>query len=317
MPCRCRSALLSFWLAAISSLFVPGAFAHGVVGKRLFIEPLVTEDANPKNELDFPTLEIIQAPDGHLINFSYSVEKKLLPRLSVGFDNSIISFSPNGQNSIVGFGNIGFGAKCALYQNSPHEFIFSSAFHVEFPTGNTRLGAASFTTLTPAFLYAKGFGDLPSHGALNWLRPLALQGDFAADFPANASPSSGAGKVPHVDTVVEYSFPYLNAFVRHANTKYSLGDGGFRNGASIGAITGDLFPFAEFNFSWVPDNLGRGLRPQSFIRPGIVYIGHHFEIGGAAELPANDFTGRSTGAIAIFDLFLDDLFPKVRRLFHG
>ncbi|HEV2297091.1 MAG TPA: hypothetical protein VGR72_01070 [Candidatus Acidoferrales bacterium] len=316
MPFRCWSALLSLWLAAISSLLVPSAFAHGVVGNRLFIEPLVTEDANPKNELDFPILEMIQTPPGHLIGFNYSFEKKLLPRLSVSFDNSIISFSPNGQSSTVGLGNIGFGAKYAIYQNPQHEFIFSSAFHVEFPTGNARLGATSFTTLTPAFLYAKGFGDLPSPGALNWLRPLALQGDFTADFPANASPSSGAEKVPHIDAVVEYSFPYLNAFVRHANSKYSLGDGGFRKGASIGAITGDLFPFAEFNFSWVPDNLGRGLRPQGFIRPGIVYIGPHFEIGGAAELPANDFTGRSTGAIVIFDLFLDDLFPKARRLFH-
>ena len=316
MPCRCWSALLCLWLIAISSLFVPGAHAHGVVGKRLFIETLVTQDANPKNELDFPILEIIQTPSGHLVGFNYSVEKKLLPRLSVGFDNSIVSFSPNGQNSILGFGNIGFGAKYALYQNSPHEFIFSPAFHVEFPTGNTRLGAASFATLTPALLYAKGFGDLPSRGTLNWLRPLALQGDFAADFPAGASRSSGAAKVPHVDAVVEYSFPYLNAFVRHANSKYSLGEGGFRYGASIGAIAGDLFPFAEFNFSWVPDNQSRGLRPQGFFRPGMVYIGHHFEIGGAAEFPANEFTGRSAGAMVIFDLFLDDLFPKVQRLFR-
>jgi hypothetical protein len=287
-----------------------------MVGRRLFIEPLVTEDANPKNELDLPVLEVIQIPSGHLIGFNYSLEKKLLPKFSVSFDNSIVSFAPNGQSPIVGFGNIGFGAKYALCQNVPHEFIFSTAFHVEAPAGNTKIGAASFTTLSPEFLYAKGFGDLPSHGPWNWLRPLALQGDFALGFPVGAPFKSGAGRSPRVDAVLEYSLPYLNAFVRHADSRYSLGGGSFRKGHSLKAIAGDLFPFTEFNFSWVPDSQGRGLRPQGFIRPGMVYIGHYFEIGGAAEFPANRFTGRSVGAMGIFDLFFDDVFPKIGRMLH-
>ena len=316
MPSRHPFFRICTCLVASYFLLAPHAIAHGVVGKRLFIEPLITEDANPKNELDFPILEIIQTPAGHLIGFNYSFEKKLLPKFSVSFDNSIVSFEPNGQKSVLGFGNVGFGAKYALFSNESHEFIFSPAFHVEAPTGNTRLGADSFTTWTPSLTYAKGFGDLPARGVLNWLRPFALQGDFAADFPAGASPSAGAAKVPHVDAVVEYSFPYFNAFVRHADSKYSLGDGGFRMGSSIGAIAGDLFPFVDFNFSWVPVNQGNGLRPLGYIRPGVVYVGHRFEIGGAAELPANNFTGRSPGGMLILDLFIDDVFPKLGHQFH-
>ena len=311
MLCRHVSVFSGICLLGGLLWFAPSAPAHGIVGKRLFIEPLVTEDANPKNELDLPVWEVIQTPDGHTIAFNYSVEKKLMPRFSVGFDNSIVSFTPNGQNSIVGFGNIGFGAKYAVYRNAAHEFILSSAFHVELPTGNPRVGADSSTTLTPELLYAKGFGDLPSSGMLDWLRPIALQGDFTLDFPIKGDSKSALSKVPHVDTVVEYSLPYLNAFVRHADAGYSLEDGNIREGHSLRAIAGNLFPFAEFNFSWVQSSVGTGLRPQGFIRPGMVYIGHYFEVGAAAEFPSNQFTGRSVGAIGIFDLFIDDVFPKL------
>lgn len=311
MLCRCVSAFLGVCLLGGLLWFAPRAPAHGIVGKRLFIEPLVTEDANPKNELDLPVWEVLQTTDGHTIAFNYSVEKKLMPRFSVSFDNSIVSFTPNGQSSIVGFGNIGFGAKYAVYRNAAHEFILSSAFHVEAPTGDPRIGADSSTTLTPELLYAKGFGDLPSSGVLKWLTPIALQGDFTLDFPIRGASKSAPAKVPHADLVVEYSLPYLNTFVRHADAGYSLEDGNIREGHSLRAIAGNLFPFTEFNFSWVQSSAGNGLRPQGFIRSGMVYIGHYFEVGAAAEFPANQFTGRSVGAIGIFDLFIDDVFPKL------
>lgn len=316
MRWRCGSA---FWcVCTLGGLLclAPGAPAHGIVGKRLFIEPLVTQDASPKNELDLPVWEVIQTPDGHTAAFNYSVEKKLMPGFSVSFDNSIVSFTPNGRGSVVGFGNIGFGAKYALYRNAAHEFILSSAFDVEVPTGNPRVGANSSTTLTPGLLYAKGFGDLSAHRILKWLSPLALQGDFTLDFPIKGDSKSEPSRVPHVDVVLEYSLPYLNAFVRHADAGYPLEEGAIRKGHSLRAIAGNLFPFAEFNFSWVPGNAGIDLRPQGFIRPGLVYVGHYIEIGAAAELPANSFTGRSMGAIGIVDLFIGDVFPKLGWMIH-
>ncbi|HEV3483101.1 MAG TPA: hypothetical protein VGR97_12325 [Candidatus Acidoferrales bacterium] len=316
MRWRCVSAFWSFCVLGGSFCFAPSAPAHGIVGKRLFIEPLVTEDANPKNELDLPVWEVIQTPDGHTIAFNYSVEKKLMPRFSVSFDNSIVSFTPNGQNSIVGLGNIGFGAKYAVYRNATHEFILSSAFRLEAPTGNPHVGADSSTTLTPELLYAKGFGDLPPSPVLKWLRPLALQGDFALDLPIKGDSKLAPGKVPHADIVVEYSLPYVNAFVRHAGAGFALEDGAIRKGRSLQAVTGNLFPFTEFNFLWGQGSAGSGLRPQGFIRPGLAYVGHYFEIGAAAEFPTNSFTGRSVGAIGIFDLFIDDVFPKLRWPIH-
>lgn len=94
-----------------------------------------------------------------------SSEWLLTPKFSVSCDNSFISFEPNGQSTVTGFGNVGFGAKYAPYKNAAHEFIVSSELHWEAPTRNANLGVDMFNVLTPEILYAKGFGDLPSHGA--------------------------------------------------------------------------------------------------------------------------------------------------------
>lgn len=303
-------------VAMVFLLGAENALAHGIVGNRLFIEPLVTEDANPKNELDLPILEAISSPDGHSVNFNYSLEKLLRPRISVDLENTYNWFRPavRGSSRISGWGNIGLGVKYALYKSPAHEFIMSAKFGVELPTGNTALTANDFTMLEPAFLYAKGFGDLPSRGAWNWLRPIAVQGDVALDFPAGGQrPNPARRFTPRADLVLEYSIPYLNQFVRHANRGCALADGFVRKGHSLRAIAGDLVPFTEFNFQAAP--LGSGSRrTYGFFRPGVVYVGHYFEIGGAVELPADNFTGTHPGGIGIFDLFIDDVFPVMNRM---
>lgn len=288
------------------------ARAHGIVGKRLFIEPLFTEDANPKTEMDFPVFESIHVPDGHSSTFNYGIEKQLSPRFSVSFDNSYDWFTPDGERRVSGFDNVGFGAKYALYKNPKHEFIISSSIDVETPTGKVAAGADPFTTISPGFLYAKGLGDLPSSGFMKWLRPFAVQGDFTLDFPAGGTQTPDRANVPHADLVVQYSFPYLNAYLRHANAGYSVGGGGFRKGFSLGAIAGNLFPFVEFNFESLPYNGGR--RAFGYYRPGIDFVGHYVQVGIAAELPANTFTGSHVGAVGIFDIFLDEVFPRLSHI---
>lgn len=308
---RHRAASSFLVLMALCGLAQP-AKSHGIIGKRLFIEPLFTEDANPKSELDFPVFESIRVPDGHFSQFHYSLEKKLSPRFSVSFDNSYNWLTPNDLPPVSGFDNVGFGAKYALYKSRAHEFIISSSLDVEAPTGKVAAGAEPFTTISPGFLYAKGFGDLPSAGFVKWLRPFAVQGDFLLDFPVGGTRTPDRANVPRTDLVVEYSFPYLNAHVRDANAGYSVGGGGFRKGFSLGAIAGNLFPFIEFNFAAAPYQGGR--RALGYFRPGIDYVGHYFQVGMAAALPANTFTGSHVGVVVIFDIFLDAVLPKFRHL---
>jgi len=311
-----RIGIRRVFLATLLMLVTGRAVAHGLVGKRLFIEPLVTEDANPKTEFDFPVLEVIQGPNGHHVTFNYSFEKKILPKVSVDFEHNLGWFTPDipASSTQFGGGNIGLGVKYALYRNLAHEFIMSGKFGAEVPTGDASIGADPYTTLSPEFLYAKGFGDLPSNAGLRWLRPFAVQGDMALNFPAGGPSGQPTARfTPRADLVVEYSIPYLDQFVLHNNHNYSLGDGSFRKGRCLGAIMGDLFPFSEFNFIALPVG-PTGRKAFGFFRPGIAYVGHYFEVGGAAEFPANRFTGSHVGGMAIFDLFVDDVFPILGRM---
>ena len=103
-------------LVAVLLLATGHAFSRGIVGKRLSIEPLVTENANPKNEFDFPILEAIPAPDRRHVMFNYSLEKKLLPRLSLHLEHSRGWFTPSlpGESSRFVSCNFGLAAKCTF-----------------------------------------------------------------------------------------------------------------------------------------------------------------------------------------------------------
>lgn len=308
-----RKALACACLLSLALLCqAPWALAHGIIGKRLFVEPLFAEDANPKTELDFPVFETIHRPDRHISTFGYSFEYRIAPRWSVEFDNGYDWLTPIGGREISGFDNAGFGVKYSPYRNEKHEFAVSSALHVEAPTGRDTLGVSPYTVITPGLLYAKGLGDLPDAGFAQWLRPLAIQGDFTLDFPAGGPQTPGRANIPHADLVVEYSVPYLNAHVRHASAGYSLGEGSYREGHSAGAILGDMFPFVEVNFEADPYKGGR--RAYGYYRPGIDYVGHYFQVGIAAELPANSATGKHLGAVGIFDIFVDEAVPKLKAL---
>src|SRR5262252_6286543 len=70
-----RFLIIAVMLACIPS----DLWAHGTVGQRKFIEPLFTEDANIKNELDLPRGEFLMLPDGSFRSFSSSFEKALYP----------------------------------------------------------------------------------------------------------------------------------------------------------------------------------------------------------------------------------------------
>lgn len=65
-------------LCLIALLAAP-FWAHGIVGDRMFIEPLVTGDANVKNELDLPGAEFLVQPDGTWRAIGFSFEKALYP----------------------------------------------------------------------------------------------------------------------------------------------------------------------------------------------------------------------------------------------
>ncbi len=59
---------------------------------------------------------------------------------------------------------------------------------------------------------------------------------------------------------------------------------------------------------------GRRAEERLVFWPGMVYVGHYFEVGGAAEFPADSFTRRQMGSMAIFDLFINNVVLAFGRM---
>ena len=204
---RGRFLIIAVMLACIPS----DLWAHGTVGRRKFIEPLFTEDANIKNELHLPRAEFLMLPDGSSRSFSASFEKALYPnRWSVVIEQSR-GYRRVGGSTIAGFDDLEVGTKLALYRSAEHELVLTPALFLTAPTGSHSV-AEHRTKLQPALVFAKGFGDLK----WGWLRPLALQGDIGYE----AAVTGERERHATYDMVLEYSVPYLNRFIRNADTGF-------------------------------------------------------------------------------------------------
>jgi hypothetical protein len=264
----------------------------------MFIEPLFAEDANVKNELDFPRAEFLTLPDGSFRSFSASFEKVLYPnRWSVVIGQSRIYRHVAG-STIAGFDDLEVGTKLTLYRSSKHELVLTPALFLTAPTGSHGV-AEHRTKLQPALVFAKGFGDLK----LGWLRALALQGDIGYE----AAVTGESERYATFDMVLEYSVPYLKRFIRSSGTRFNL-EHNRRLGHLSGAILGAMYPFIEFNGS-TPVG-GTAGSSATFLRPGLGYVGKFFQISTAADVPLRGYLPkRRLGAVVLFDLFLNEVLP--------
>ena len=291
---RGRLLIIAVLLACIPSVL----WAHGTVGQRKFIEPLFTEDANIKDELDLPRAEFLMLPDGRFRSFSSSFEKALYPnRWSVVIEQSRVYRRVAG-STIAGFDDLEVGTKLALYRSADHELVLTPALFLTAPTGSHSV-AENRTKLQPALVFAKGFGDLK----WGWLRPLALQGDIGYE----AAVTGERERHATYDMVLEYSVPYLNRFIRNADTGFDL-EHNLRLGHSLRAILGNMYPFVEFNGS-TPVG-GTSGSSATFLRPGAAYVGKYFQISAAPDVPLRGYLpSRRVGAVVLFDLFLNEIVP--------
>jgi len=74
--------------------------AHGVVGDYVFLEPLITQDPTPANELDILQPSWVRSSDANTYSIGFSMEKVLylddeyMPRLSIGGGSDWTHISP-------------------------------------------------------------------------------------------------------------------------------------------------------------------------------------------------------------------------------
>jgi hypothetical protein len=286
----------------IFAMLAAPLWAHGIVGNRMFVEPLVTEDANVKNELVLPGAEFLVQPDGSWRAIGFSFEKALYPhRFSFILEGGRIYRHENGRD-LAGWENLDLGLKWEAYENARHEFVVSPALFVTVPSGSTDVTEHE-TALRPMILYGKGFGDL----APGWLRPFAVQGDFGY----RATVTGPRDRELIYDGVLMYSLPYLNRWVRNADAGYSL-EQNLRRGLSRGAFFGNLYPFVEFNGTSAVSGAPGGT--STFLRPGILWMGKYAQVSLAADIPLRGpglGPNRHAGVFVLIDWYLDEILPRI------
>ena len=289
---------LFFALMLVSTLSTE-VYAHGVVGDYTFLEPLITQDPAPANELDILAPSWNRSSDANTYSIGSSVEKVLwlddnhMPRFSIGGGSGWVHQSPFQEPSSQGFEGVTMFAKWAFFYSKEHEFLTSIGMQIQLPTGNTGIQESSHTSLGPTFLWEKGFGDLPNAPVLKYLRPFGIQTDFGY------VPAIGGPTHHHMfaDATIEYSLPYLSNNVQDIGLKWPL-----RN----------MFLFNEINYDQLITGPSGETFPALLATPGIAYISYHFEVSLGTQFALNNAArpGTHAAVLGLLDIFYDSFFPK-------
>jgi hypothetical protein len=249
---------------------------------------LLTFDRMPKDK------------EGRETSFGFEFGKRLTPDLAIGIGWEYLFFDPReaGARRTSGAGNPEFSLKYALFRSPAHEAILSAGLSVEPGGVGSNRVAEKVTTISPAFYFGKGLGDLPD--SLQLLRPFAVTGSLSVDNPANRVTGSGDDKEHNPTTIdyglaVIYSVPYLQSFVKDVG---------------LGAPFDRMFPLIEFNMSTNVSKPSRG-QTTAFANPGLMWAGRYFQLGLEAQLPMNDTSGKNAGVRGLIHVFIDDIWPNI------
>jgi hypothetical protein len=300
-------ALWTLGAASVAVLAASSAAAHGFAGKRFFPATLATDDPFVADELSLPTIASQKMPGSgndpatRETDFAIDVSKRVTENFGIGLGTTYKVLQPDGGDTQRGFDNLGASVKYKFYQSDEHETILSVGVDADIGgSGSKRVGAESFSTLTPSLFFGKGFGDLPE--TMKFLRPLAVTGLVGVGIPTRSATTSISddGEVdverhPHTlewGFAVEYSLPYLQSFVQ---------DVGLREPFSR------MIPVVEFAMSTALDRGGSGT--TGTVNPGIIWAGRYAQFAVEAVIPANNRSGNRVGWVAQLHFFLDDLFP--------
>ncbi|HEY9723365.1 MAG TPA: hypothetical protein V6D47_15245 [Oscillatoriaceae cyanobacterium] len=273
-----RSLAAALACLAVLPLSALPAAAHGVVGDRTFMEPLVAEDANPANEFD------VLAPSWQGGNFveGIDIEKTLTRSISLSLGGEW-----NGATADAGpgFANPEIALKGSVWRSEAHEGIVAIGLSASPPIGTPGLADTTWG-LGPMVAFGKGFGDLPD--SVGWVRPFALQGDLDADVPLDAT----ADRDLHLNLALSYSLPYLQQEVTALGLPWPISG---------------VLPQVEVDLTQTVSGPDAG-QFTGVALPGFAWIGSYNQVSLAAMVPLNAQSG-GYGVMALLDLYLDDIFP--------
>jgi hypothetical protein len=287
MHIKLAAALGALPIAAATFCAASPAAAHGIVGNRFFPATLITDDPAVADELSLPTVDTFKTgdtPPATETDISGEWSKRITSRFGVSFDGAWTDLKTPG-GDVSGFQNFGTTFKYLAVTDAPHELMVSVGLEAEWGgTGAGRVGADRTTTLTPTVYFGKGAGDLPD--SLAWAKPFALTGVIGYAVPLAHEPRS-----LETGFALEYSLPYLSSHVR------DLG---------LPAVVNQITPLVEVQLE---TPLQDRAPSTGTIDPGVIWSGHHVQLGAEALIPINGASGHGVGAIFQVHFFLDDIFP--------
>jgi hypothetical protein len=285
------------------------AHAHGVAGDRFFPATLATDDPAVADELSLPTVgrfKTADDPASRETDVSGEWSKRLTPNLGVSFGGTWSRLEAPGAPRVSGFQNLETTLKYQFLTSAEHEAILSAGVSAEWGgTGSEKVGAESYTVVTPTLYFGKGMGDLP--GSLSWLKPAAVTGVVGYAIPARghelvedpecpacAPTRYGTTRRLEWGVAFEYSLRYLRSQVK------DLG---------LPAVVNQLTPLVEVTGS-TPVANGHGEGTTGSVNPGMIWSGRRLQLGLEAQIPMNRASGSSVGVLFQAHWFLDDLFPR-------
>lgn len=274
------------------------ASAHGVAGQRFFPTTFAVDDPFINDELSVLSHSIEMngeagGPRVRTTSLGVGFSKRILPGFGLELDEQYLWLHTAGDGTATGFGNLGVTLKYQFLTSDAHETILSVGVSDEIGgTGSGRVGAESFSTISPTFFFGKGFGDLPQ--SMGFLRPLAITGVVGPSFPTQRTTEG----VENPTTLtwaftVQYSLMYLQSAVKDIG---------------LGAPFNRLVALVELPVQTCL-NADCGGRMTWTVNPGVAWIGKHIELGAAAEIPVNPQSGADIGVFVLLHVFIDDLFP--------
>lgn len=274
---------------AVSCLLAQPAHAHAVAGDRVFPATMAVDDPGVGDELDLQ-FSHIKVPNGdgtdsNVNTTSAEWDKLITPNFALSLGGTYVN--QNSGETTQGFDNATIGAKYQLYVNPAHEFMTSIGLKADLGDTGSKAIANSYSTISPAVFFGKGFGDLPD--SLSYLKPLALTSLISPNISTNRNQSDS------VDWgfTLQYSLPYLQTHVK------DLG---------LSEPFSQLVPVIEFPMNTCTSGDCAG-QTTGTINPGLLWVGHTMQLGLEAQIPVNHATGSHTGVQLQVHFFLDDIFP--------
>ncbi len=310
MPIHANVLVRILAAGALAAFLVTPAAGHGFAGKRFFPATLATDDPFVADELSLPTLSYRRVPGEsggattRATDLSVDIARRITDDLGIEVGATYRSLSPAGAERTRGFDNLGVGVKYKFYQDDAREALLSAGIDWDIGgSGARRVNAESFSTVTPAVFFGKGFGDLPEPA--QWLRPLAVTGLVGVAIPTRASSRTVGDdgdveveveRYPHLLTwgfAFEYSLQYLQANVRDIG---------------LPAPFNRMIGVVELPLQTALDRGGHGT--TGTVNPGVIWAGQYAQVGVEAVIPVNHISGSQVGWLVQLHFFLDDLFPQ-------